>query len=97
MAPKALRALGLQVERKTDHFDQDTLDSIWLEEVGKKGWIILSKDKNLKHNHREIVALLKANTHSFSELTQNLAEIEAAKRRESPASSSTRGKKPRNT
>lgn len=48
-----------------DHFDQDTVDAVWLEEVGAKRWIVLSKDKNLTHNHIEIVALLKSNTYSF--------------------------------
>ena len=63
--PNALRDAGVHVERKTDHFEQDTPDQIWLEEVGKKQWIVLSKDKNLTHNHIEIVALLRSNTHSF--------------------------------
>lgn len=65
MVPEALRAAGIRVERKTDHFDQDTEDTIWVPEVGKRGWVILSADENLKHNHIEIVALLKSNTHSF--------------------------------
>lgn len=65
MVPDALRNAGLHVERKTDHFAQDTPDTEWLEAVGKKRWIVLSKDKNLKSNHIEIVALLKSNTHSF--------------------------------
>src|SRR6478609_2522541 len=63
--PNALRAIGERVECKTDHFDQDADDTVWVPEVGRRGWIILSADENLKHNHIEIVALLKSNTHSF--------------------------------
>lgn len=65
MVATALRAAGATVEIMADHFPQDTADAVWLEEVGKRGWIVLSKDKNLTHNHIEIVALLKSNTHSF--------------------------------
>lgn len=63
--PNALRALGLRVECKTQHFAQDTPDTEWLPVVGKRGWIILSKDKNLKSNPLEVIGLLRANTHSF--------------------------------
>lgn len=63
--PSALRAAGERVEIKTDHFSQDTEDIAWVTEVGARGWIILSADDRLRHNHIEIVALLKSNTHSF--------------------------------
>lgn len=78
MVPDALRAIGVTVERKTDHFDQDTPDSVWLREVGKRRWIILSKDKSLTHNHIEIVELLKANTHSFLLTSGNFTAAEMA-------------------
>src|SRR5262245_33850140 len=63
--PNALRAVGEKVELKTDHFDQDAPDTEWVPKVGARGWIILSADKELKHNLIEIVALLKSGTHSF--------------------------------
>jgi hypothetical protein len=63
--PDALRANGDTVEVMSDHFDQDVLDKVWVPAVGAKGWIILSKDRYLRHNAIEIVALLRSNTHSF--------------------------------
>ena len=78
VVPAALRACGLTVELKTDHFPQETPDSQWLTEVGKRGWIVLSKDQNLKHNHLEIVALLKSNTHSFILMSAQLTGDEMA-------------------
>lgn len=65
MVANALRAMGVTVELMADHFPQDTADAVWLEEVGNRGWVVLTKDKNITHNHIEIVALLKSNTHSF--------------------------------
>jgi hypothetical protein len=45
--PDALRAAGVQVELHDDHFPQDAQDQIWLAEAGKRGWIVLTKDKHL--------------------------------------------------
>lgn len=61
----ALRNHGAQVELKTDHFDQETEDAVWIPDVGQRRWIILSKDKMIRHNAVELVALLKSNTHAF--------------------------------
>jgi hypothetical protein len=78
MVPEALRAIGEKVELKTDHFDEDTADATWVTEVGARGWIILSADRQLRHNHIEIVALLKSNTHSFLLTSGNLTGREMA-------------------
>jgi predicted nuclease of predicted toxin-antitoxin system len=61
----ALRAEGLRVEILEDHFERDTADTDWITEVGKRGWIILTKDSAVRHNALELIALLKANTHVF--------------------------------
>src|SRR5688500_2008401 len=79
VVPDALRAIGENVELKTDHFDQDAADAEWLAEVGSRGWIVLSKDKNLKHNHIEIVALLKSGTYSFILTSGNYTGLEMAR------------------
>lgn len=76
--PEALRSIGERVELKTDHFEQDTEDAKWVTEVGARGWIILSADEHLKHNHLEIVALLKSNTHSFLLTSGNFSGREMA-------------------
>jgi len=48
-----------------DHFETEAADTEWVPEVGSRGWIILTKDRALRHNSLEQVALLKSNTHSF--------------------------------
>lgn len=78
MVPNALRACGVNVELKTDHFPQDTADIDWLPEVGRKGWVILSKDKNLRHNHIELVALLRSGAASFILTSGNFTGEEMA-------------------
>ena len=66
------------MERKTDHFDDDTEDHEWLKVVGKKRWIVLTKDRSLTHNFVEIAALLKSNTHCFVLTTSNATGDEMA-------------------
>jgi len=65
VVPDALRACGVAVELKTDHFPEDTKDTEWLPVVGARGWVILTKDKHLSHNYLEIVQLLQSGTASF--------------------------------
>jgi hypothetical protein len=40
--PEILKTGGLTVERHADHFAHDTPDEVWLEAVGKRGWIALT-------------------------------------------------------
>lgn len=61
----ALRNEGYEVELHTDHFAEDAPDTEWLPEVGKRGWIILTKDNHIHRNQIEIAALLKSATASF--------------------------------
>ena len=78
VVPDALRASGVSVEVKTDHFAPDTRDIDWLPVVGERGWVILSKDKQLHHNYLEIVHLLRSGTASFILTSGNYSGQEMA-------------------
>jgi hypothetical protein len=54
-----LRAAGLTVERHDDHFSPDTADEIWLEEIGKRGWIALTHDKRIRYKPNELNAVIR--------------------------------------
>ncbi|MBK6333984.1 MAG: hypothetical protein IPF45_10885 [Thermomonas sp.] len=41
--PGILRNAGLVVERHADHFEQDCPDPDWLSEVGRRGWIAITR------------------------------------------------------
>jgi hypothetical protein len=62
---EALRAANETVHAHDDHFAQNTPDAEWLVEVGRRGWVVLTKDKNIRSNHLEQVALVKANVACF--------------------------------
>jgi hypothetical protein len=53
-----LRDAGFQVEAKDDHFHHATADVDWLPLVIRRGWVILTKDKNIAFDEREIEALM---------------------------------------
>ena len=41
--PDALRANGARVELLHQHFSLSTADEVWLAEVGRRGWVVLTK------------------------------------------------------
>jgi predicted nuclease of predicted toxin-antitoxin system len=56
-----LIAAGAVVRLHDDYFAQDVEDQDWLREVGKHGWLILTKDKRIRRRPIEREALLRAN------------------------------------
>jgi predicted nuclease of predicted toxin-antitoxin system len=57
---ESLRATGAEVHAHDDHFAQNTPDVDWLIEVGRRGWVVLTKDTNIRSNQLELRALLQA-------------------------------------
>ncbi|MCD0422928.1 hypothetical protein LOC51_37450 [Rubrivivax sp. JA1024] len=56
--PARLREAGLQVERHADHFAPDTADEVWLTEVGRRGWIVLTHDARIRYKPNELAAVM---------------------------------------
>ena len=54
-----LRSGGLTVERHADHFAPDTADEVWLEAVGKRGWIALTHDRRIRYKPNERDAVMR--------------------------------------
>jgi hypothetical protein len=65
-AGEALRAAGLRVEFHTDHFKQDEPDLGWLPEMGKRGWVVLTKDKEIRRKQVERDAVLESKVRMFA-------------------------------
>ena len=60
LLPDALRKLpNLIVHVHDDHFAPDEQDHLWLPQVATKGWVILTKDKDIRHRKLEIDAVLE--------------------------------------
>lgn len=49
----ALRKAGFRIEVQDDHFAQDTTDEVWLKEVGKRGWFVITLDERIRYRKLE--------------------------------------------
>jgi hypothetical protein len=64
--------VGLSVEIHDDHFDRDEEDRNWLQEVGKRGWIVFTKDQRLRYRPLEKAALEASSARVFVLTAGNL-------------------------
>lgn len=62
---EALRAAGARVEVHLDHFPGDKPDTEWIPEVGKRGWVLITKDQNIRRNPLERAAYESAKLRGF--------------------------------
>lgn len=53
----ALRAKGALVEPHDSHFPADAPDQQWLSAVGVRGWVVISKDRRIRHRGAERAAV----------------------------------------
>src|SRR6266851_9832119 len=63
--PGALQKAGERVKAHDDLYPQDTKDPVWLRGVGKQGWVVLTKDKRIRHRNLELEALMNAKVRAF--------------------------------
>jgi len=75
---EALRGEGAQVEVHDDHFPIDAKDPDWLVEVGRRGWVVLLKDKRVRRIRLELDALIAAKVRAFVLTAGNLTGPEMA-------------------
>lgn len=61
----ALRTAGARVEPHDAHFPPNTPDQEWLQAVGARDWIVLSKDKNIRYRGAEKAAVAGAKVALF--------------------------------
>ena len=48
--PAALRQAGLQIEQHDDHFGPETLDEEWIGEIGRRGWVAVTRDARIRYS-----------------------------------------------
>lgn len=65
IVPGLLRAAGASVTIHDDLFPQGTPDVVWLTDVGKRGWLVLTKDKRIRYRAIEQRALVRARVGAF--------------------------------
>lgn len=63
--PDKLRQEGHNVIGHLEKFAGDEKDEVWLTEAGQQGWVVLTKDKNIRSKEIEKHALMNARVHAF--------------------------------
>lgn len=60
-----MRAAGARVEVHIDHFAQDAADVDWIPEIGRRGWVLITKDEHIRRNPLERIAYEEAGLRGF--------------------------------
>ena len=71
-----MRDAGARVEEHDDHFAQDAPDAEWIPDVARRGWIILTKDKNIRRRAGEREAILLSSARVFTLTSGNMRAAE---------------------
>ena len=69
--PAILKKNGLKVEVHDDHFPQNARDEKWLELVGRKKWVAVTGDREIRYNPLEKKALINAGVRTFLLMGKN--------------------------
>lgn len=80
---EVLRAAGLLVHSETEVFGrrpEGVPDAEWLERAGREGWIVLSKDKRLRHDREQQATMIAHHVKAFVLTSGNLKAAEQAAR-----------------
>ncbi len=70
---RRLQDEGLRAELHDRHFAQGTPDAEWLPAVGKRGWVVLTKDTRIRYRPSEKQALLAAGVRAYAFASGNLS------------------------
>src|SRR5262249_55399174 len=76
--PKALRMAGVEVRIHDDHLEPTTPDEVWLAEAGQRGWVVLTKDDNIRRRQGAIKAIVRNQVRTLVLPTGSLAGQEMA-------------------
>lgn len=75
---KILQSTGINIEIHDTHFDKGAQDVDWLPEVGKRGWVVLTKDANIGKHTLERIAVTRAQIKMFVLASQSLSGTDMA-------------------
>ncbi len=63
--PQALRLLDLDVIGHDERFPSDTPDEVWLSEAGRQGWVVVTHDRGIAENEKELEAVVAGSVPCF--------------------------------
>lgn len=75
---QALREAGIPFEPHRDHFDRDEIDPVWIRAVAARRWIIVTRDKAIRHRPAELAAVREGCAFLFALTSGNLSAADTA-------------------
>ena len=78
MIANALRSAGICCEVHDDHLPIDAPDEDWIALAGRKGWIVLTKDKYICYRHAQLASIKKNATRIIVIRAKNATGLEIA-------------------
>jgi hypothetical protein len=60
-----LRARDLKVFIRADLFQPGIEDVAWLQEIGRRGWLVFTKDQRIRQRSSELLALVNSRVRAF--------------------------------
>jgi len=75
--PALLVAAGVRVERHDDHFGPETADEEWIGEIGRRGWVAVTRDARIRYSPLALSVLMTSRVQLFV-LVGKLTTVQAA-------------------
>jgi hypothetical protein len=79
LLPIALSLLGIDIEIHDAHFTETTPDDVWLPDVARRGWVVLTEDPRIKSRANELQAITDHSAACFVLTTAGLTRWEKAR------------------
>lgn len=73
-----LKAAGIPFVAHREVFPDDTPDTTWIAEVGKRGWTVVTRDQNIRRRPNELRAVRNAGLRLFALTSGNLSAADTA-------------------
>lgn len=74
----ALRKAGIPFVAHREMFEPEAPDPVWIAEVGRRGWVVVTRDKNIRRRPNELRAVRDAGLHLFALTSGNLSAEDTA-------------------
>jgi hypothetical protein len=63
--PAVLVAAGVRIERHDDHFGPETPDEEWTGEIGRRGWVAVTRDARIRYSPLALSVLMSSRAQLF--------------------------------
>lgn len=74
----ALRGAGARVELATENFERGTADAVWIPEVTRRGWVIITADEKIRYRPNEKAVFVRAGAKAFLPMAARLRKSSTA-------------------